>query len=284
MVPACPPRNGQLMAIYRAAAVPESAALRGTLKGAMDAELKKRLGFTALIFVVAVVAEIGYLMWSRRDSGIAKKQEPAYSTNQDDYVTARKIVPYSVESAKKELAGKPVWVKSGNQLPYYRYDKGTHSVNFSKQIGVLPPLAKLQVQDVVLQRQPVALKPGQVAVVQKQIMAVFEKTGEPGLFATAIGTNAGDDYSFPSINEIFFYDDPHELYKHWPADVWSAIDQHQVKEGMSELQASFAVGGAGASDSDKFGDRTVEFSNAGSPVTVTFEKNKAVKVTPGKMQ
>jgi hypothetical protein len=53
---------------------------------------------------------------------------------------------------------------------------------------------------------------------------------------------------------------------------------------MSELQASFAVGGAGASDSDKFGDRTIEFSNAGNPVTVTFEKNKAVKVTPGKMQ
>lgn len=250
----------------------------------MDADLKKRLGITLLIFVVAGAVETGYLMWSRRDTGTPKKQEPTYSTNQDDYVTPRKIVPYSVESAKKELAGKPVWVKSGNQLPYYRYDKSAHSVNFSKQAGLLPPLAKLQVQDVVLQRQPVALKPGQVAVVQKQIMAVFEKTGEPGLFATSIGTNTGDDYSFPTINEIFFFDDPHELYKHWPADTWSAIDQHQVKNGMSELQASFAVGGAGASDSDKYGERTIEFSNAGNPVTVTFEKNKAVKVEQGKMQ
>ncbi len=250
----------------------------------MDADLKKRLGITALIFAVAIVGEIGYLMWSRRDTGTPKKQEPAYSTNQDDYVTPRKIVPYSVESAKKELVGKPVWVKNGNQLAYYRYDKAAHSANFSKQVGVLPPLARLQVEDVTLQRQPVALKAGQVAVVQKQIMAVFEKAGDPGLYATSIGTNTGDDYSFPNINEIFFYDDPHELYKHWPADVWSAIDQHQVKEGMSELQASFAVGGAGASDSDKYGDRTIEFANAGNPVTVTFEKNKAVKVTPGKMQ
>lgn len=249
----------------------------------MDSDLKKRLSITVLIFVVAGVAEVGYLMWSRRDTSPPAKKEPAYSTNQDDYVILHKIVPYNVESAKKELMGKPVWVKSGNQVPYYRYNKATHTVNFSHQVGLLPPLAKLQVQDVVLQRQPVALKPGQVSVVQKQIMAVFEKAGEPGLFAASIGTNTGDDYTF-TANELLFFDDPHEVYKHWPADIWSAIDQHQVKEGMSELQAGFAVGASGASDSDKYGDRTIEFANAGHPVTVTFEKNKAVKVTPGKMQ
>ncbi len=250
----------------------------------MDADLKKRLSITVLVFVVAGGLEVAYLMWSRRDTSEPKKQEPTYSANQDDYVTPRKIVPYSVDSAKKELAGKAVWVRSGYELPYYRYEKSAHSVNFSKQAGVLPPLAKLQVQDIVLQRQPVALKPGQVAVVQKQIMAVFEKSGEPGLFATAIGTNTGDDYAFPSINDMFFFDDPHQLYKHWPADVWSAIDQHQVKEGMSELQTSFAVGANGASDSDKYGNRTIEFSNDGHPVSVTFEKDKAVKVTQGKAQ
>ncbi len=159
----------------------------------MDADLKKRLSITVLVFVVAGGLEVAYLMWSRRDTSEPKKQEPTYSANQDDYVTPRKIVPYSVDSAKKELAGKAVWVRSGYELPYYRYEKSAHSVNFSKQAGVLPPLAKLQVQDIVLQRQPVALKPGQVAVVQKQIMAVFEKTGEAGLYATAIGTNTGDD-------------------------------------------------------------------------------------------
>ena len=60
--------------------------------------------------------------------------------------------------------------------------------------------------------------------------------------------------------------------------------QHQAKEGMNELQASFALGAKGSSDSEKYGERTVEFDTAGKPVTVTFEKNKAVKVTPGKMQ
>jgi hypothetical protein len=249
----------------------------------MDADLKKRVGITLLLFVVAGGAEIGYLKWSRRDTSTPAKKEPTYSTNQDDYVTTHKIVPYNVESAKKEMVGKPAWVKTGTEEPYYRYDATTHSVNFGHKVGVLPTLAKLQVKDVILQRQPVALKPGEVAVVHKQIMAVFEKDGEPGLYAASIGTNTGDDFTF-TANDLLFFDDPHELYKHWPPEIWSAIDKHEAKEGMSELQASFALGGAGGSDSDKVGNRTIEFTNGGKPVTVTFEKNKAVKIAPGKMQ
>ena len=249
----------------------------------MDSDLKKRLSITLVAFVVAGAIEGGYLWYSRRDTSTpAKKAEPTYSTNQDDYVTSHKIFPYNVESAKKELVDKPVWVKSGNQVPYYRYDKGTKSVNF-KQVGLLPPLAKLQVKDVVLARKPVALKPGEVSVVQKQIMAVFEMAGESGLYAASIGTNTSDDYTF-TVNDLLFFDDPHELYKHWPPEIWSAIDKHEGAMGMSELQASFAFGAAGSSDSEKYGDRTIEFENGGKPVTVTFEKNKAVKVTPGKMQ
>ena len=102
-------------------------------------------------------------------------------------------------------------------------------------------MAKLQVKDVVLAREPATLKPDEVAVVQKKIMAVFEKADEPGTFAAAIGSNTGDDYTF-TVNDIFFFEDPHELYKHWPADTWSAIDQHQAKQGMSELQAALCAG------------------------------------------
>src|SRR5262249_33276539 len=154
--------------------------------------------------------------------------------------------------------------------------------------GLLRPMDKLQVNDVGLARKPVSLKPGQIAVVQKEIMLVFEKPGEPSLSATAIGSNTGHDYTFvvngAPLNDLFFFEDPHALYKHWPTDVWSGVDQHQVKEGMSELQASFAVGDPDKTDSDKTGDRTVEYPNAGKPLTVTFEKGNAVKVTQGKIQ
>ena len=250
----------------------------------MDSDLKKTLTVNGIICAVILIAGLGYFFYSRRDPGTAaKKAEPTYSANLDDYVTQRKIVPYDVNSAKKELVGKPVWIKAGNIIPYYAYDSAAHSVNFKKKIGLLPPLAKLQVKDVVLQREPVAVKVGQVAVIQKQIMAVFEKEGEPGTFAASFGTNTGDDYVF-TANDSFFYDDPHELYKHWPADVWSAVSKHQAKQGMNELQTSFALGTSINSDGTEYGNRTVEYTNAGNPVTVVFEKNKAVSVTPGKAQ
>ncbi len=31
---------------------------------------------------------------------------------------------------------------------------------------------------------------------------------------------------------LFFYDDPHTIYDHWPKDVWAAIDARQVKPGI----------------------------------------------------
>lgn len=248
----------------------------------MDADLKRTLKINAIVGAVVVIAAVSYLLYSRRDTGAGpKKAEPTYSANMDDYVTPRKIFPYNMDSAKKELVGKSLWVKTGNVVPYYPYDAATHSVNFKKKIGLLPPLAKLQIKDVVLQREPVALKEGQVSVIQKQIMAVFEKAGEPGAFAASFGTNTGDDYTF-TANDMFFFDDPHELYKHWPPDIWSAIDQHEAKQGMNELQASFALGSAMNADPGDYGNRTIEFVNAGKPVTVVFEKNKAVSVTPGK--
>lgn len=249
----------------------------------MDADLKKTLRNNIIIAIAIAAVAIGYMAYKRRDTGTPpKKVQETYSANMDDYVTPKKIFPYNVESAKKELADKTIWVKAGNIIPYYAYEAASHSVNFKKKIGVLPPLAKLQVKDVILQREPVAVKIGQVSVVQKDIMAVFAMDGKPETFAAAIGSNTGDDFTFPDVNDAFFFEDPHELYKHWPADVWSAVDQHQAKVGMNELQASFALGASINSDGTEYGNRTVEYTNAGNPVTVVFEKNKATSVTPGK--
>ena len=250
----------------------------------MDADLKKKLQISLLVFVVLAGIRVGFMFYSRHNEGEGpKKAQPTYSTNQDDYVTPHKIFPYNVDSAKKELAGKPMWVKTGNVLPYYPYDPATHTVNFKRQAGLLPPVATLQVKDVVLARDAAPPKVGEVKVVQNKIMAVFDKAGESGTFAAAIGSNTSDDYTF-TVNDNFFFEDPHQLYKHWPADTWSAIDQHQAKQGMSELQASFALGANMSASEGDYGNRTIEFANAGKPVTVTFEKNKATTVTQGKGQ
>jgi hypothetical protein len=248
----------------------------------MDADLKKTLRNNLIIAVVIASVAIGYMAYKRRDTGVPpKKVQETYSANMDDYVTPKKIFPYNVESAKKEIAGKTIWVKAGNIIPYYAYEATSHSANFKKKLGVLPPLAKLQIKDVIVQKEPVTVKEGQVSVVQKDIMAVFEIDGKTGTFAAPFGTNSGDDYNF-TANDSFFFEDPHVLYKHWPADVWSSVDQHQAKVGMNELQASFALGASLNSDGTEYGNRTVEYTNAGNPVTVVFEKNKATSVTPGK--
>src|SRR6476620_8864263 len=125
----------------------------------MDADLKKKIQISLIVFVVIATVRVGFIFYSRRDTGAGpKKPETTYSSNMDDYVTPHKIFPYNLESAKKELAGKAVWVKSGNLIPYYPYDAAAHTVNFNRQAGLLPPLAKLQVKDIVLQRQAVSLK------------------------------------------------------------------------------------------------------------------------------
>ena len=73
----------------------------------------------------------------------------------------------------------------------------------------------------------------------KQVLAVFSLDGKS--YAVPIGADKGGDFKLRA-DDVFFIEDPHELYKHWPAEVWQKIDAHEVQNGMSELQVSFAIG------------------------------------------
>ena len=246
----------------------------------MDADWRKRLRIIFVVVVVLAALRTAYIFYERRQPLPTEKKE-TYSANLDDYVTFPKVYPFDVKSAKKELVGKTVWVKAGNAVAYHRYTKSTHSADLSHQAGLLPPLEKFRVSDVIQEKMPRSLEAGQVAVVQNQILAVFDLPNKEGTFAVPVGSAVGDNYTFMA-NDIFFLADPHELYKHWPPDVWSAIDQHQAKPGMNEIQVSFALGTAGSVGSGDYGNRTNEYSNNGNPVKVTFEKNRAVSVEPEK--
>ena len=63
---------------------------------------------------------------------------------------------------------------------------------------------------------------------------------------------------------MLYIEDPHELYKHWPADVWDAIERHEVKPGMNEIQADFAVGMGIPQRSDDPTVKTVNYPNGGN--------------------
>jgi hypothetical protein len=244
----------------------------------MEADWRKRLQILFIVVVVLAALRTAYVFYERRQP-IPGEKKDTYSANLDDYVSLPKVYPFDLKSAKKELAGKTVWVRAGNVVPYYRFSTASHEANLGHEAGLLPPLEKIQIQDVVLQNLPASVKAGQVVVVQKQFLAVFAGSGEKGTFAAPIGTAVGEDFRF-TANDVFFFADPHELYKHWPPDVWTAIDQHQAKPGMSELQAGFALGTGGSISTGEYGNRSIEYTNNGHPVKVTFEKNRAVSVEP----
>lgn len=244
----------------------------------MESDWRKRLQIILLIAIVLTVARTAYIFYERRQPLPTEKKE-SYSSNLDDYVTVPKVYPFDLKSAKKELNGKTVWVRAGNVVPYYHYNTASHTADLKHRAGLLPPLEKLQIKDVIEQKMPAELKEGQFSVVQHQMLTVVDD--EQGTVAVPIGTAVGDDFKF-TANDIFFFADPHELYKHWPADVWAAIDQHQAKIGMNELQAGFALGTSANVSTGDYGNRTVEFTNNGNPVKVTFEKNRAVSVEPEK--
>jgi len=106
-------------------------------------------------------------------------------------------------------------------------------------------------------------------------MARFDLDGKP--YAVQIGVHQAGDFRF-YVDDMFFIQDPHELYRHWPAEVWKAIDNHQVQQGMSELQAGFAVGMGTAEGSAQYGSRTLNYPNGGKQMTVTFRNDKAVEI------
>jgi len=162
-------------------------------------------------------------------------------------------------------------VKEGYRYTYYAYDPARKRTDFAHEAGLLLPIERLEIQDVVTGFPPGA---GQ----RRQLMAVFQKEGKS--YAVPIGFEPEGEFKIYS-DEMFYVEDPHDLYKHWPADIWQAIEQHQVKPGMNEMQADFAVGmgvpDAGASSEGK----TVRYPNGGKPLVVTYQGGKAVEIKAG---
>jgi hypothetical protein len=162
----------------------------------------------------------------------------------------------------------------------YFYPYSGSRVDFQHAAGLLLPLEKLGISNVVQATPPGTkaeeVSPG-VRVRAEQVLAVFHKGDDKKSYAAPIGGNHGGDYTL-YINETFYFEDPHQLYKYWPADVWSAIDQHQAKVGMNELQVALALGIGVPTGSGDYGNRTLQFDNNGHPLKVTFEHNHATTV------
>lgn len=230
----------------------------------------------ALIFVPALLI-LGIGIWriqvSRNRPAVVQPRNQVRQLSEDQMVVPRKLFIDSLASARA-LIGKPIWVQAGYELDYYPY--AGHRVDFAHKAGVLPSVQQLDIRDIVTQRVP-ANVPTRIARGSAQAFAVFTMPGDAKEYATAIGTIAGSDTAFYCDN-VFYYDDPHQMYRFWPVGIWKAIDAHQPKAGMNELQTSMAVGVMQQSDSSDYGNRTVTYDAGDKHWSVTFENDKATEV------
>lgn len=232
----------------------------------------KRIQIMLLITILAVGGRVGYIFYQRHEDNLraAKKAQPP-PLNPDYYVTPKKLYAYDLKTVRQQLTAQPVWVKVGYSITYYPYSAARHHADFSREAGLLLPLERLEIKDVILDTAPKSSG-------QRQVMAVF--ASENKTFAFPVGAVQGDNYRF-YVNDMLFIEDPHTLYTNWPADIWNSIDKHEVKPGMSELQADFAIGLGMLEGGGDDAQKTLDYANGGKPLKITYVRGKATDIEPG---
>jgi hypothetical protein len=230
--------------------------------------LKTRRIIQIVLLLAIVAAGINlFLTMRERRTGLPVTKKPEVALDPDYYVTPKKLRPQDLKDAKA-LTLQPAWVRDGYRYTYYPY--AGHS-DYEHPAGTMGPLQKIDIKDVVTDRTP-------GSATQKQVMAIFEQGGKRYTFP--IGMEENGEYKIYS-DEILFIQDPHELYKHWPAATWKAIDNHEVQAGMNELQATFAIGMGVPEGTGMSNPRIVNFANNGHPLRISFTDGKATDIQPG---
>jgi hypothetical protein len=237
-----------------------------------------------IVLLLAVGIRVGLIYKANHEDGPVKQAVEAPAMTDDEAVmyNLRKLRPDSLKDVR-ELIGKPLWVSAGGQMDYYQ-DAGNH-VDYARPVGILQGATPMLVKGVFEQAAPKTgravfrIKPGQRHVL---IAFTMPKSDTPtALYATPVGYFDSGQYTIYN-DTLFFYDDPHELYKHWGTEMWSHIDKHEAAVGMNETQAMMALGQVIDPHGDEPGNRTVYFDNNTHPVSIEFRNGKAVRITPDK--
>jgi hypothetical protein len=242
----------------------------------MNSGVKAALGGTAVL-LLAVGIEAAWVHHERSESD-KPVETPFVKTDPDDLVFLKQERPSSMADLK-DLYGKTLWVSAGGQMDYYPY--AAHHANYAKSAGTLlgaEPLAVLDAFEQVAPKSATFRIPGG----DRQVLLVFTmpKSADPAKqYAVPVGYQEGKDFTFYT-DEIFFYEDPHQLYKHWGPQIWQAVDAHQVVMGMNERQVQLSLGQVSKSLSNEYGNRLVIYANLGHPMAVTFVKNKVTAFRP----
>jgi len=229
-----------------------------------------------IVTLIALVIGGSYLLYvrhQRQNPGVVKQVDPAQTLTKDELAVVRAIFPVHFDDTQR-IEGTSVWMKNGYTMPYYPYVGG--HVNFAKRVGLIPADQRLDVKKIIKAAVPASLEDS-VEHGSHQAFAVFALPGAPDLFATPIGYIQGDQEAYYT-DLLFYYDDPHTIYSHWPKEIWTAVDAHQVQLGMSELETRLSIGQKMHPDGDSEGNRTVTYDQNGKHYTITYRKNRATAI------
>lgn len=207
----------------------------------------------------------------RKNPGVISEQSQGQKLSADDLAVVRMKFMRHYEDTLS-LVGTSVWMKNGYTMPYYPFAGAR--VEFHR-VGLIPPDQRLDIKKIV-KASPPAHEDDSMSHGAHQVFAVFSMPGSATLFATPIGAMEGSDEQY-FCDLLFYYDDPHTIYD-WPKDLWAAIDAHQAKSGMNELQARTALGQKLETDGGSEGNRTVTYNTNGKKWKVTFVQDRATAV------
>jgi hypothetical protein len=216
--------------------------------------------------LLALAIRVALIYQERHDN--SPTPEASVKVDPDELVFLKKQRPSSLAD-EKQLIGKTIWVSAAGQMDYY--PATGHHADYAHSAGTLLGAAPLTIKDAFEQVAPTNATfriPGG----DKHVLLAFTlpNSSDPAkLYAVPVGYRKGGDYTLMS-DEIFFYDDPHQLFNYWGPKIWQAIDSHQVILRMNERQVALSLGQVSQSTSQDYGNRMVVYDNLGKPMAVTF--------------
>jgi len=108
----------------------------------------------------------------------AMRQQSAPPLIPDYYVTPKKLHPYDLKSAHA-LTQQRVWVKKAIAIPTIAMTGVAAALDFEHDAGLLLPIERLEIKDVVTDTAPNSGG-------QKQVMALFEKDAKTYAFQVGL--------------------------------------------------------------------------------------------------
>jgi hypothetical protein len=197
--------------------------------------LKRICQWKALIVIYAMLfaARVGYL-WYERSRPLklpASRQVTLRKVDPDYLVVIPRFKVVDMADAQT-LNGTTLWVKGGSKADFILVDSKRHKLVDEERLR-LPPMTEIQVSR-VFEYVNADRKPREVFL--GVIREGREFAVRIGLFDDRLGIHRFD------LDDLFYLQNPRQLYSHWTAETWLNVETHQIKPQMTYAQVALSLG------------------------------------------